>query len=321
MGVYTTFKDSYAQETTWADDSTLDDTNDTAYKWGNINENSVYNIRSSLNFRAPGFNAKETPSGNTWKGNISVDGMLGVILQNGIVCWATMGSSSTAGSDPYTHTIGPYTDGTVLPSFVMHHERSGTATTKTYQILGMKVNNLLLKHDTQGADCLLARVGWIAKKAQKADFTLTNTPALPATANEDPYQNLSVTFNSVNVDGLQDIEIGIDNNLTGHWGSYGDRHIRLITEKQKKYIVRMVLHPSTIEDDFFDEIVASGTEYDIVAKWQRSTNDYIQVTASGTLTEAPFISPLDHLLEEVVFEPRAIAIEVKDSIAGSAYGE
>ena len=64
---------------------------------------------------------------------------------------------------------------------------------------------------------------------------------------------------------------------------------------------------------------------DAVFKWTRSTNDYIMVKCSDCQVIQHEIKtpakPGELLIEEVVLEPRAMSIEVKDSIVGGRYGE
>ena len=82
----------------------------------------------------------------------------------------------------------------------------------------------------------------------------------------------------------------------------------------------MQLHPQS--DDLWDELVATGNTEDIVLKWTKSTDDYIQATLSDCKIIAHEQKTMvkGELMVEVVCEPRAISFEVKDAIAGDAAG-
>jgi hypothetical protein len=330
---YTAFKDGYAKETDFGT-SVITAAGATTYLWGAVSQESIHpSPRTTVSYRATGYNAKEVPVGNLWKNRFDLEGMTGLRMQNGILCWAAMGLSSTAGADPYTHTITPTTDGSQLPSFTVQHERSGTATDWAVQFEGVKVTSLTLVHDMKNANFLMARVNWLARKAKDPGFVLTTDPALPATANAAPYVNLERKWDSagtpVSIDGLQQIEISILNNLvpefahTWDTGTYTGRWAQSFIEAtRKEYLIRMRYHPSTIEDDLWDELIATGNLKHATFKWIRGTNDYILVTAEDCqVIEHEIKTPPapEGLLEEVVLEPRKLVITVEDSINGSPY--
>jgi len=338
MGVYTAFKDGYAKETTFKDGTTIDSVDDTAYLWGAISQVSKHpSPVTSINYQATGYNAKEVVAGALWKNYFDLRGMYGIRMQNGILCWAAMGKSTTTTDNgaPYTHAIvGPYTDGSLLPSFVINHEEQGTATNEEYQFLGCKVDTLTLTHDLQDNLGLVAIVDWLAGKAQDG-IVLDTDPALPATANTAPFVELERKWDSagtpVSLDGLTHIEIVVANGLMPLYahsydtGTYTGRWPYAFAEATRKtYQIRMTLHQSTIERALWDELIATGNTKDATFKWVRGTNDYILVTASDCqVVDHPINTPEvnEPNLVDVVLEPRAIAIEVKDAIAGGAYGE
>jgi hypothetical protein len=339
MGKYDQFVDGYAQETTFRDGTTIDGVGDTAYLWGAVSQESVHpSPTTSINYPATGVNTKEVGAGLLWKSFFELRGMYGLRMQNGILCWAAMGVSSTAGTDPYTHTIGPTTDGSQLPSFVINHERKGDATDEEYQFLGCKIDSLMLYHDlSDKAGFLMAKVEWMAGEAQDG-IALTTTPALPATANTASYTQLTRTWydtpefaGAISLEGLAEIEIHIINGLApvrGHtWdaGTYTGRWVQEFLENpRKQYLVNMKLHQNTIERVLWDELIATDNTKNAIFKWTRSANDYIQVTCTDCQViqhdiKTPPVG--ETLFEQVVLEPRALAIEVKDSIAGARYGE
>ena len=329
---YTSWKDAYARETTFADDSTLDGAGDTGYLLGAVSEQSEHpSPTTSVNYTATGVNTKEVGVGLLFKSRFELRGMYGLRMQNGILCELAMGKSSTAAS---VHTITPTTDGSKLPSIVINHEEIGSATDEEYQFLGCKVDSLVLSHDMVDADFLMAKVEVMAAKAQDG-VALTNDPALPATANTDSYVNLTRVWDpdtdNLSIDGLEKIEIGIVNGLAGLYahsydtGVYTGRWPYEFSETQRKnYFINLELHPNTIERKMWDELIATGNTRDATFKWTRSANDYILVTASDCqVISNTKVTPAvgDRQVERVIIEPRALSIDVKDSIAGGFYGE
>jgi hypothetical protein len=333
---YTEFKDGYARETTFKDGTTIDDAADTAYLFGALSDKSEWpSPQYTMNYTATGVNVKEVGAGLLWKSAANMRGMLGLVMQNGILCELAMGKSTTAGGGPYTHTIVPCNDGSLLHSIVIQHEEKGTATDEEYQFQGVKVDSLVLSHDAKGVNQLMARVEIMAAKATDPGFALTNDPALPATANAAPYTALTRTWDyggtPLSIDGLQKIEIAIINGLTPQYahsydtGVYTGRWPYMFTEAwRKEYLITLTMYKNTIERAMWDELITASNTKEALFKWTRSANDYIQVTATDcSVTVHPVITPEvgEGDLIEVQLVPRALSIEVKDMIAGGYYGE
>jgi len=330
---YTQFRDGYKKETT-PGTSIITGAGDATNVFGAISEESDHPSPVAITrFTATGYNVKEVGAGLMYKDHYIIMGMYGITLQNGIPLWATMGKSSTAGADPYTHTITPTTDGTPIPSFTLNHEQKGSATDEEYQFMGCKFDSLALVYDMKDAPFLMAMAEIRGMKAQDG-IDLTNDPSLPATANTNPYTNLEriwdVGGTPVNIDGLQRVEINIANGINPRYGKTYDGGVYtgywpfvLLEAKRKEYRITMFLHPNTIERRMWDSLISTDTAITTTFKWTRSTNDYILVTAVGPVVEHQLVTPKagDLLLERVVIEPYSISIEVKDSIAGGAYGE
>lgn len=339
MGVYTGFVDGYKQETTYGD-SIITAQADVTYLWGAIGQKSVHpSPKTSMIYRATGVNAQEVEAGALWKGREVLTGMYNIGMQNGIPLWAIMGKSSTAGADPYTHTITPAgtTGGAIdlLPSFTVQHELSGTATDYQIQFLGMKMSSLTLV--TGFEERILAGAAeWIAKSAVKgAVGALTNAPILPPTASEAPYHfnNLTRTWDygdtAVALDGLQYMEFTISADMMPEYAhawdgaTYVGRQLKSLIEGTRKlYTLKMRLHqPSSV---IWEELVGTSNTEDMYFKWTRDTNDYIEMNLTDCwVTSHEIITPEigQPLVEEVIIEPRAVSFTVKDSIAGGYYGE
>lgn len=332
---YTAFRDGYKRETTFGS-SIITAAADATYLWGVMSQESVHpSPTTNIIYRATGVNAKEVPDTELWKGVFHLSGMYGVILQNGILLQAAMGHSSTADAAPlYTHTIAPSTAGALLPSFTIHHEKTGTGTDWATQFMGCKIGSLTLGINYD-FPVLHARVDWLAAEAQDPNLggtnaMLTNDPALPATATKThyPWGGMARTFDGNDIDGLVSMELSIGNGLipvfdnTWDAGTYTGRWAKSFIEApRKEYRLVMQYHPDS--DDMWDELIATGNTKNIVFKWSKSANDYIQATLTDCqLTGHESKSPKsgEILIEEVVCEPRQVSFEVKDTIAGDAAG-
>jgi hypothetical protein len=332
---YTANKDGYGIEST-AGTSVITEAGSTAYLIGRLASRNIWpSPETQAIYSTPGVNAKEVAANKLFKGNYELRGMLSLMVQNGVPIWWAMGASSTAGSDPYTHTITPITDGSALPTLTWHHEESGSGTAEEYQFQGCMVDSLVLEHDSKGADFLMAKIEMMAMKATDPAFTLTNDPALPATASTGPFENLTRTWDygsgNTSLDGLQKVSIAIVNGLTPHYapswdsGTYTGYWPHLLKDaRRKEYRVVVNMHPDTVERALWDELLSRSNSKELYFKWTRSTNDYIEVTCSDcqVVKHEIITEPTDELkVVQVELEPRAMSFSVKDSIAGAAYGE
>jgi len=332
MGVYTAFKDGYLIESSAAGGtygtSTIGAAGTQTYLFGVISQKAVHpSPRTTVSYRATGANYYEVPATYHWKNMFDLTGMYPVGLQNGILLWAALGASSTAAS---VHTIGTPTDGAVLPSFTIQHERTGTATAWATQFTGCKVAGLTLTCSEE-QKYLIGRVDWIAQKATDPGFTSTNDPILPPTATTAPYKftGMTRTYNTAAIDGLVSMELSISPDLTAirahKWdaGVYtGQWLYDLIESPRRKY--KLTMHITPDSGDMWDSGASTTLTDDIVFKWTKSANDYIQITC----TDCPIIyhelqTPEvgDELVDVIECEPRSLAVSVKDSIAGGFYGE
>lgn len=335
MSGYKVFKDAYAREETYGT-TAIGAAGATTYKWGVLGRQSLVlpSPATTLKYRPTGVGDQEVPAGEMWKDVYDCLGMLTAGAQNGILIQAVMGGSSTAGADPYTHTLTkPSAVGGVLPllpSFTMQHERTGTATDWAIQFTGVKFAGLHLFHSFQSRH-LLYRADIIARKAVDPGFLLSGNPALPPTANEKGYMfnNLTRTFDGNPITGLQELDLFLDPGLepekahTWDGATYTGRWIRAISEAERKeYTLTLKYMPGS--DDLWDELVATGNTKNIVLKWTRGANDYIQATLTDChVFEHGITTPQigTTLVDAVKLAIRSVSVEVKDSIAKEHYGE
>ena len=334
---YTQFRDSYKIESNESKPfgtfrtSIITAVGDTCYLFGAVSQESVHPSPVALMRYTPtGYNVKEVGAGLAWKANYELRGMYGLIMQNGILLWAAMGVSSTAG---VVHTITPTTDGCRIPSFTINHEQKGSATNEEYQFQGCKIDSLTLVYDMKDAPFLMAKVEWMAAKATDG-IALTNDPALPATANTDAYVSFERTWDTggtpVTITGLQRFEFTVANGLrpvyahTWDSGTYTGQWVQEFIEAQRKqYRVALYMHPNTVERRMWDSLIATTTAITSTFKFIRSATDYIQITTTGPIVGHQLITPKvgEALLEQVVIEPYAVSIAVSDGVAAASYGE
>ena len=334
---YTEDRDGYAIETTWCDGTTIDAAGDTTYLMGALaSRNEWPSPTYSAVYSAPGVNAKEVGASKVFKSKAEYRGMITLMLQNGIPIMLAMGKSTTpapAGAI-YTHTITPYTDGTQLPSVVWQHEEKGTGTNEEYQFQGCKVDSLVLSHDFSGPDMLMGKMEIMGGASIDPGFASTNDPALPATANADPFINLTRTWDYLGTDtdltGLVKVEISIINALTPKYSPswdtvYTGRDPYMLKEaNRKQYMVHLTIHPDTVEREIWDELITASNLKELYFKWQRSATDYIAVTCTDCeVLRHDIVTDVDAPLKLVVIEmePRALSFTVVDSIEETAYNE
>ena len=330
---YTEFRDGYKRETTFGS-SIITAVGDVTYLFGAVHQASEHpSPVAMIQYTNTGYNTKEVGAGLMWKATMASRGMYGITMQNGVIILAAMGKRASAGGGPYTHTITPTTDGSLLPSYTINHEQKRTATNEEYQFMGCKVDSLTLVFDMKEAPFLMAKVEWIAAQAQDG-IALTNDPILPATANTDAYVQLQRVWDTggtpVNIDGLQRVEIIINNGLRPIYGHTYDTTVytgqwpyMFLEANRKQYQINMLLHPNTVERRMWDSLISTTTAITTTFKFLRSATDYILCTATGPIVEHQLITPAvgEELLEMVTIEPYAMAFEVVDMIPGATYDE
>lgn len=344
MGVYKYYKVAYKREGAWGTCAFTDATT-IGYLLGRLPSNEKALIHPSGVSRilkgATAVNSQEYATGQIWQAAKDLTGMYPVGIQNGVLLQLVMGKSSTANDTPaagyYTHTITPPTAvAGVLPeldSVTLHHEKWFDTTSLTHQYLGCKVASLMLVCERE-YPFLTGQVNWIAKKKQKAGYDLDTDPALPATANTDPFHfsNMTVTYDSQDISAfVQGVEVSINPDITPvfthDWtgGSYIGHWVNALIEGHAKvYKLTLKMLPNSTKDLWDDELAQAGTK-DIVIKWSRnSTYDYIQLTANNLWFEShsdetPPVGQEE--VAEVVMIPEAVSWTVVDKLAGSVYGE
>lgn len=342
MGIYTEWKDAYARETTSYAEQTagvsdvIPDAAATTYLWGVTCEEAKHpSPKTTMLYNATDVNKQEVTFGNAQKSVMDLMGNYIVGMQNGVLIWYVMGGSTTAGGGPpHTHVVAPpaAVAGVLppLPSFAIQHERTGTATAWRSQYIGCKMLQLILICG-QDQPFLLARMDWIAKKAATVGFALTNNPTLPATESIAAYHfnNMTRTFDGNPVLGLSNMEFKINPDFTVQRGNTWDGAtftgrdlVDLIEGPRKLYTLTMQYSPTS--SVIWEELLATGNTKNMVFKWTRSADDYIQMTLTDcNVISHDMVVPISgtELMEEVTVEPLQVSFDIRDSIAVAHYGE
>jgi len=319
MGVYTAWKDGYLLEAVYGT-SLIAAAGTQTNSLGVLSEDAIHpSPKSEVVYADPGGSTKEAAAGSHWKGPEELRGAYTVVMQNGVLLYLAVGSSSTAAS---VHTITPTTTKS-MPSISIQHDLTGTAADWGTQLAGVKVLNLELNCNAQD-QYLWANVDWVAQSATNIGFISTNAPVLPPTATATPYtfKGLTATFdgNSFKT-GLIDLQVSISPMLRV-WRDATRAIPEPLDGSRMQYALKFNYTPA--DSTFWDEAATTTMTGDIVLKWTKSTNDYIQVTFSDcpiTYYEQKSPKTGTPLIEQVIAEPRAISVAVKDAIAASYYGE
>ena len=212
--------------------------------------------------------------------------------------------TNTGTSPPYTHTI-EIADDYVLPSVTLVEHRVGTPI-HGFRYLGCRVESLELSFDEDGF--LTASVEMIAKQVEKIT-TLPNVT--PLTTEPFKASQKTVTINGVDNPYVVSGSISITNNhvkypRSGDWvgGTVADR-VDLEASLDLFYV-----------DSSIVELMLNKTAFDVVIKFQRATDDYIQITLDDCYTNVEAELPAEgELMQTLNLTPSKITIEVKDSIA------
>jgi len=207
-------------------------------------------------------------------------------------------------SPPYTHTI-EISDDYVLPSVTLVEHRVGTPI-HGFRYLGCRVESLELSFDEDGF--LTASVEMIAKKVDKIT-TLPNVT--PLTTEPFKASQKTVTINGVDNPYVVSGNISITNNhvkypRSGDYigGTVADR-VDLEASLDLFYV-----------DSSIVELMLNKTAFDVVIKFQRAADDYIQITLDDCYASVEAELPTEgELMQTLNLTPSKITIEVKDSIA------
>lgn len=327
------FKWGFKREAIWATSVITDPAHD-AYKLGIMTGEQIHPTPvTDLTLSPPEVYTAESPSAE--KNDMVVTGKYNFIAQNAVFLEWILGKSSTAGpvGGVYTHTLTTPTDGSLLPSFTTHLQMDGDAVAWNLQTIGLKASSVKILTRAVDFESMLVTMEVAAKRTDTSVITLTNPTALAATATTSTYafNKLTRTFDSNPIAGLTSVEIDIlagtrpDFESTYDGASWdGNWAARLEENTTRTYLLKMQV---VVEDDtFWTELLALGNTKDLVFKWIKTTDDYIEITCTDVFFLAhPIITRSGKkTIADISCRFLSMTVSVKDTIAGDAdggYGE
>jgi len=314
------------KETTWGT-SLIDNNADTTYLLGITPETlelpypeaKVANVGSAADSRLPQLPLVKQQF---------VFGTLRYALLDGWSTWLLMGGSSTAGSNPYTHTITAATPGNDLPSFTLHHELLGSgATDWLWQITGIRpvAWQLSCKYDVSNP-LLWMESAFIGKSATTTAVKLDTDP-VPRITGVKPFHwnHLSsgvITWKGAALNNLIGVRIKGSTNIFNVFSDYTTIPTMQIMPSFSPIYVELEFSPPE-GDLFLDDLIAGTQTGDLVLKWLRSADDYIQFNGTNcTVLNHPVALSRQNAHSMIVtLQVLTPSFEIKDNLAGSVYGE
>ena len=241
-----------------------------------------------------------------------------------------LGKSSTTGTDPYTHTITAQTPGTDLPSFTLHHElldSQAVLADWTWQLKGLRVREWELSCEKDPENPLLQlNIGVLGKSASAVAFKLDNDPT-SRIAGAQPFHwgHLSsgtMTWKGANLSNLTRVSIRGSTNAFNVFSSYTKTPSTMVMPEFSIVTCELTFQPPE-GDLFLDDLVAGVMTGDLVLKWERGANDYIQFNGTDCviLNNPVQLARLDGHSMSVTLRVKTPTFTIVDSLAGGVYGE
>ena len=244
--------------------------------------------------------------------------------------WLCLGKSSTTGTNPYTHSITAATPDMDLPSFTLHHElldSKGVLDDWTWQLKGLRVVEWELSCEKDPDNPLLQlQISILGKDADPVAFKLDNDPS-SRIANAQPFHwgHLSsgtMTWKGANLNNLTRVSIRGSTNAFNVFSSYTKTPSTMVMPEFSIVTVELTFQPPE-GDLFLDDLIAGTMTGDLVLKWERGTNDYIQFNGTDCviLSDPVTLARLDGHSHTGTLRVKTPSFTVVDSLAGGVYGE
>ncbi len=235
---------------------------------------------------------------------IDVSPSMEYLVQTGQFLKYAFGKVTDSGTGPYIHAI-EISDDYVLPSVTLVEHRVGTPV-HGFRYTGCRVESLELSFDEDGF--LTASIEFIGRQAEKIT-TLPNVT--PLTTEPFKASQKTVTINGVENPYVVSGSISITNNhvkypRSGDWvgGSVADR-VDLEASIDVFYL-----------DSNLFELMLNKTAFDVVIKFARGADDYVQITLDDCYASVESELPAEgELMQTLNLTPKNIIIEAKDNIA------
>lgn len=276
---------------------------------------------------------------------IVVEGQIPFTMKNGIELYYAFGvcSTTTANGAPYTHAITGIDASADLPSRSWHGKTAGGTTDLNFDVSGMKTAALSLTSGIGARSSnLMAQLSYVGSTyidsvagddLSNAAVAQTTAPVLPPTANNTPYRMgpaaANITWDNTNFTELLHVNYTMTNLLqprftnqdgTDDYGITKSRWAQFVHElgvRRHRFLFTVIQKKQQLLESLLDQLNKG-----FVIKWERGTNDYIQLTASNTELlghEMAYAVPGTKALYIVPVQPKSVAVEVKDAIPIAYY--
>lgn len=337
MAKYDTFVLGYAKESAYGS-SAITGASSTAYKLGIINDDvqlpepevELIPIRGDTSLYDPD---------DYIKSRFKLQSTIAVIPTDGVLLYYILGSTSTAGaSAPYTHTITRVTGGGEIPSLTLHQEfkdSSSSLTNFSLNYVGTKITSAEIICDPAGPleGILYYQLTLMAKDCARGTIILDSShqPSWHSSDHITPFKwnQMTCTYNGSNIeDELDNVKLTI---TLPHIYLYTPRvettdktHIPYLCPATGPGLILLEFRKQLKNYTFIDEALTStSTGADIVLKFTRSANDYIQFTLTNGHAYKPVLqhpAATKYAAENHLIRFEEVEVEVKDNIESTLYG-
>lgn len=267
---------------------------------------------------------------------IVIEGQIPFTVKNGVELYYAFGDCTTTTSGtPWTHAITGLDSGD-LPSRSWHGKTAGGTTDLDFDVSGVKTAALTLTCGTgSNASNLMAQLSYIGSTyidSATADtnpaVAQTTAPVLPPVLNNTPFRMgpsaANITWDSVNFTELLHVSYTMTNlihpvhtNQDGldQYGKPKKRWAEFVHElgvRRHRFLFTVYQKNQAILNDLLDQLNAP-----FIIKWERDTNDYIQLTATNTEPlghEMMYAVPGTKALYVIPVQPESVAVEVVDTL-------
>ena len=245
---------------------------------------------------------------------IVCEGSVPMILQNGELLAMLMGTCTTTGSDPYTHTI---TGADVINSMCMEAVLNDGSADFVRYFRGVKINKATL--EAAEKERLKYSIDIIAAKAEKTSNTKSSITLL--TTKPYFFYQGALTLWGTTFARLKSFSLSVDNMLSPEWyiQSTDGQYAHEINAQERAYEIKATV---IVEDTAIFDKIGTDTAFDIDLTFTRTAaSDTLQIKNPTTkkcyLKSAPHILPATggNIPVELTIIPRGIEFVVVDAIA------
>ena len=275
------------------------------FKWLNIQSNGIKQTNVFERGRAQ-HNSRE-PLSNDLTQKL-YRGPINWKVQDGTMLLAAFGSLSTTGaSTPYTHE---FTTGDTLKPVTVYKQITGRGTLSGIfeRFIGGKVNKLTLECSEKGFLMATSDM-WFSDKDSTSEKSITSSTVTP-------FRFADISKGEVDVNSGTKVKLisykyERDNKLSE------EQEGETIAEPQAQELEETLTSTVKMSGTDLKTLQENGTEFPFVIKFERGTDDYIELTHTVKISGGadPETAVTGAVETEVTFQVLKTSVEVKDSNA------